>query len=142
MKRMQIYHTFAMAAALVLMALPFGVKGYYAMASDPTALDIMNPELMSFFDGRLFSFNHPLPFIAGISVLLLTVLSVLRSVLDVPALSFASVVLSGVTLLLSLMPLMLYGIDYYSTVSMAVSFLLLCAVVLDVCILRNIRVDD
>ncbi len=138
MKRMYIAHTISAALTVALMMLPFGVNCYYASSTTEGAIDFTTVQSLSFFDIRLFEFQNVLPFLAAIAAVILLVISSLR--LGAPSLLFnrISAVLSGVVLVLIVLPLFLYGTEYFTTVAMAAAFLALCMAIVDVCVLRGI----
>lgn len=128
MKRMHIAHTVSAALTVALMALPFGVNCYYASASDATGIDFSTVQAVSFFDVRLFDFNNPLPFFTALLAVALLAVSVYRLFDNTASavLVRAVTVLSAVLAVLMVLPLILYGTEYFTTIAMTAAFLALC----------------
>ena len=118
MKRMMVAHTVAAVLVIVLMLLPFGVRGYYATGAADGAVDFSMVQSLSFFDARQFEFQIFLPFVSALSATALCVLSLCRLFAPSSRTKLACPVLSGVTLVLTFLPLCLFGIEYFTTVAM------------------------
>jgi len=136
MKRMVITHTILAAVTVALMALPFGVNCYYA-SPENGGVDFSAVHTVSFFDMRLFDFQNPLPFVTALAAVALLALSVWRLTAYTKTLNVVSLGGSALVLVLSVLPLLLFGTEYYSTVAMTASFTLLCMAVIDLYIVRG-----
>lgn len=138
MKYMQRAHTVIVVLLVGLMSMPFGVNCYYASSSRVGDVDFSTVHSLSFFDVRLFDFQNPLPFFTAIFSVLLLGISLWRAIKPVPWMDRVSAVMSGVGFLMAMLPLFLYGVEYFSTSAMTAAFLFVCAAVVDIYILKGV----
>jgi len=149
----------AVVLAVLLMILPFGAVCRYISVSETSGMqhEVINTfsyfNLSAFLDAVMQSVKQMegatiasvanllpfwicnlAPFMCAMTAVVLLLVTVLELIFRRAAkpLAVVSITLSAAALVLSLLPLLIYGIKFYSIAAMLISFLLLCSLVIGV----------
>ena len=157
MKRATVVQMIVCFIAIVFMILPMGAVCRFISSEAGTQYEVLKtfsffnlspfvtsiiesvkqletPDALSIIRLIPFWFLNLAPFMCAIAVVLLTVVVLISQFANrqTKSLQIASVVLSAAALVLSLIPLVFYGLKFYNATTMMVSFMMLCSIVLGV----------
>ena len=130
MKNPKLTHLLTVIAAIGAMLLPWGAVLRF-ITPDASGVQHETLETYSYFDPIIYGYANFAPFLCAIvTVVLLVVLGYTFFVKETKNICVLMLVLSIVAFVLSVLPLPLYGLQYYTTTAMLISFLHACSVII------------
>lgn len=133
MNKTKSVHFIAVLLAVVLMVLPYG--GVLKFATPHEGGNTTSTlETFSYFDPMLYGYGNFGPFLAALfsSVLLILLMLVLLFLKESPSVRIAMVVMSSCALFSSLLPLIMYGVEFFTMTGLLISFLLACSLLMSI----------
>lgn len=130
MKRLKHIHFYTVALAVAAMLLPYGAVLRFV---NPTDAGYQQEVLKtySYFDPIVFGYANFAPLFCAIaSVLLALLLLYTLFANDNKVLNVSMTVLSGAAFVLSVLPLVLYGLKFFNMTALLISFLLACSLII------------
>ena len=118
MKKLKISLLVTIITSIILEALPYGAVCNFATPEKTIRT------LFSYFDLTPFGYANFGPFLTACLSCVILLLSVLMFVSDKPVINKAATIISAVTIVTSLMPLM-FGVSYFSVIGGILSVLMI-----------------
>ena len=118
MKKLKIFLLGSVVASIILEALPYGAVCNFATPEKTLRT------LFSYFDLTPFGYANFGPFLTACLTCIMLLLSVLMIISDKPVISKTATIISVVSIITSLMPLM-FGVSYYSVIGGIISVLMI-----------------
>ncbi len=129
----KVTHIVAMALAVALLILPFGVHHVTVTPSETTGVLHENIETCSYFDMLPVTDGNMFPMFTAICTFVVLVMAALTFVLSKQRwLPVALIAVSALGVLGTMAPLLVYGADGFSPVALTIAFLMLCSLVISV----------
>ena len=134
--KMKLTRLIALALSGVAMCLPYGAVLRFVTQSEG-GVSHETLKTYSYFDPTIFGYANFAPFICAIltAVLLFALVLEFMGVNGKP-IRVGVCVLSGVAALFSVLPLVLYGVQFYNTTAMMITYLLASAFVMSILLLK------
>ena len=130
MKNPKLTHILTIVAAIGAMLLPWGAVLRF-VSPDASGVQHETLETYSYFDPTIYGYANFAPFLCAIiTVALLAVLVYTVFGKETKNVCVLMLVLSIVAFVLSVLPLPFYGLKYYTTTAMLITFLHVCSVII------------
>lgn len=128
MYKTKLVHLITVACAVAAMALPYGAVCRYMSPDSVNGASKEIVETYSYFSLIPYGYANFAPLITAVltCVLLLLVLMLFANA-DTKPVKLATAIVSGAAFVTSLLPAVLFGVQYVTSISLVVSFLLGCS---------------
>lgn len=132
MKKTTVVHAVTVALAVAAMALPIGAVCRFTAPAE-SGVYHETVETYSYFDLLPYGYANVGPLLTAIlSCVLLLALLLSFVVGEKKGLHIALTALSALAVITSLLPLLMFGIDYYTPTALTITYLLSCSVLMSI----------